>query len=673
VRRTLRILTTPPALLAAITLLAALLRLVALDRLPPGLYHDEAYNGLDALGVLRGETPLFFAANNGREPLFIYLAALGVGLLGPAPGALRVVSAVLGILTVPATYVLGRALFERRVALLAAFLVATTVWTLNLSRVALRAVAAPPLAALALALLWRGLERRRWGLLVAGGVAYGALMYTYLAARVSVLALAFWLVYLAIWRRDRLWGRGVFVFCLTAAVVAAPLGVHLLARGELFGRAGQVSVFSPAISGGDPWGTLARHAARTALGFFWRGDFIARHNVPLRPVFDPLTAAAFLAGVVLAVRSARRSPAHALVLIWTGVMLLPTVFAEDAPHMLRASGVLPVLFFLPALGLEALYARLALLGRRWLAPAAVSLVLVLGATEGIWRYARHLQSPAAYYQFEAGAAALAAEANAYLGVGWRGEGFGAPDGNPVPGRAVYVAPRLWRDWASLRFLAAPAEARGLFHADVAWSGYAAAGDVALYLWPFEEDAAALELLPRDRLIVAREGAQERGDLEAESRLLYVSLHTEPLPAAPAGPEARWEEGIDLLGHRVETLEDGRLAVDLYWRAEQPLGRGYTVFVHLWEDDILLTQHDGPAAGGYYGTERWRPGDVVLDRHLLSLPTGYDPERQRVQVGIYWWETMGHLSLLDGAGRATGATNHTLISAHALTPGQPLVE
>ena len=658
-RRTLRILTTPPALLAAITLLAALLRLVALDRLPPGLYHDEAYNGLDALGVLRGETPLFFAANNGREPLFIYLAALGVGLLGPSPGALRVVSAVLGILTVPATYGLGRALFGRRVALLAAALVATTVWTLNLSRVALRAVAAPPLAALALALLWRGLERRRWGLLIAGGAAYGALMYTYLAARVSVVALAAWFLYLAIWHRRRLWGRGVLVFSLAALAVAAPLGVHLLARGELFGRAGQVSVFSPAISGGDPWGTLARHAARTALGFFWRGDFIARHNVPLRPVFDPLTAVAFLAGAVLAIRSARRSPAHALTLIWVGTMLLPTVFAEDAPHMLRASGVLPVLLFLPALGLDALYARLAPLGSRWLAPAAVAVVLVVGGAEGVWRYARHLESPAVYYQFEAGAAALAAEANAYLGVGWQREGIRAAGGNPTPGRAVYVAPRLWRDWASLRFLAAPAEARGLVHTDAASPGLAAAEDVALYLWPFEDDAGALGLLPRDRLIVAREGAQERGDLEAESRLLYVSVHTEPLAAAPAGPEARWEEGIALLGHRVEPLEDGRLAVDLYWRGEKPLGRGYTVFVHLWEDDILVAQHDGPAAGGYYGTERWRPGDVVLDRHLLPLPAAYDPERQRVQVGIYWWETMALLSLLDDAGLATGATVHTL--------------
>ena len=54
-------------------LLAGVLRLYELGSWPPGLYHDEAYYGLDALRVIGGERPLYFAANNGREPFFIYL------------------------------------------------------------------------------------------------------------------------------------------------------------------------------------------------------------------------------------------------------------------------------------------------------------------------------------------------------------------------------------------------------------------------------------------------------------------------------------------------------------------------------------------------------------------------------------------------------------------------
>ena len=42
--------------LLVILALAAFLRLWQLDSFPPGLYHDEAYNGLDALSLLQGKT-----------------------------------------------------------------------------------------------------------------------------------------------------------------------------------------------------------------------------------------------------------------------------------------------------------------------------------------------------------------------------------------------------------------------------------------------------------------------------------------------------------------------------------------------------------------------------------------------------------------------------------------
>ncbi len=65
-------------LLALIT--AATLRFWQLGDIPPGLYRDEAFNGLDALDVINGErdgqSPFYFSANNGREPLYIYLTSL---------------------------------------------------------------------------------------------------------------------------------------------------------------------------------------------------------------------------------------------------------------------------------------------------------------------------------------------------------------------------------------------------------------------------------------------------------------------------------------------------------------------------------------------------------------------------------------------------------------------
>src|SRR5450759_2576515 len=98
-----------------ILIVGAALRFYRIGELPPGLYRDEAFYGLDALGVLRGHPAIFFAANNGREGLFMYLLALGIAFLGRTPLALRIVSASIGTLTLVAIYAAGRNLFSHRV------------------------------------------------------------------------------------------------------------------------------------------------------------------------------------------------------------------------------------------------------------------------------------------------------------------------------------------------------------------------------------------------------------------------------------------------------------------------------------------------------------------------------------------------------------------------------
>lgn len=643
--------------IALITALAAALRLVAIDSLPPGLYRDEAFNGLDALGVLGGRFPLFFEANNGREPLFIYLAATAVGILGRTPAALRLVSALVGTLTVPATYAMARAWFDRRTAVLAALLCATTIWTVNLSRVAFRAVLLPPLTAASLALLWIGLTRRRPAHLVWAGTLLGLTFYTYLAARMVPVAVALIAVYALAWHRRTLWPAGWGLVALFAALVAAPLVAYLLVQdGDLLRRAGQVSILNPAISGGDPWGTLARHAWRTALGFVARGDFIPRHNVPLRPVFAPPAALAFVAGLGIALWRARRSPAHGAALIWLGVMLLPTILAEDAPHMLRASGVLPVLFVFPALGLATLWCAIAGRGRAALATLAVAALVVGGAAADLYAYSRHVRGEAAYYQFETGATELAAEINRFIGAGWDGGGLAAPPREPQEGRRVYLAPRLWESWPSLRYLCAPSEALRVLP-DAQEPG--ATDQVMVALWPYEDAGDVLALLPAERVVRVREGAHERGDLEAESRMLYVTWQTAPKSTAPYNINVRWEQGISLTGYRLDDARPGTLVVDLHWQAEAPTAESYTVFTHALCGETAIGQHDGPPATGRYTTDRWRPGDIIEDRHVIPLSAPYNRAACRVSVGLYRLDTMETLEIVTLDGAPTGVTSVAL--------------
>ncbi len=335
---------------------AAALRLAALDHLPPGLYRDEAYNGLDALSVLAGQRPLFFTANNGREPLFIYLAAAAVAAWGRSPGALRLVLALAGTLTVPAIYWLGRELYGRRV------------WSAGgrpgghggvdpelepggLAGVAAHAPAGdgpgPGLAGRPAApALAHGLGRRVLRPLVLylpGGALYapwpwGCSPFTCGRGRAG-----------------RAWWRGLGLFVAAAAVTAAPLGfyfAHPLARHP-----------GPRRPGIDPEPGHQRRPSLADPGAARRahpaGLLVPRRFHPppqraLAPVFDPWTGAAFLARLGLAGwRVFGRGPASggkpgaamdggrladALALIWLAVMMLPTILAEDAPHFFARRG-----------------------------------------------------------------------------------------------------------------------------------------------------------------------------------------------------------------------------------------------------------------------------------------------------------------------------------------------
>ena len=151
-------------LLVTLLLLAFALRMAAFDKLPAGLSHDEAYNGVTALQVLAGERRIFFEINKGIEPLIIYLEALAFQGFGIGPAQMRLVNIFFGLLTVALVYPFTARLLNRPVALWAMAGLATSFWAVFTSRLSLRATLLPPLLLLTLYLFWRGLNPapRRW-------------------------------------------------------------------------------------------------------------------------------------------------------------------------------------------------------------------------------------------------------------------------------------------------------------------------------------------------------------------------------------------------------------------------------------------------------------------------------------------------------------------------------
>lgn len=369
--------------LVAILVVAAFLRVYQLDRVPPGLTHDEAANGHDAAWVLRGIRPLYFATNYGHEPLYCYLVASVSAISGVNVNeiSLRLTSALCGLGVILSTYALTRRMFGLPVGLATAVGLAISFWPVVTSRQGLRPVTLPLLLVPAIYCFWRGMEldsgkkMGRW--LAVGGVLAGASFYTYMASRTMPLFFLLFVLYLAMLHRDRLLDRwpALVLFFVLVIVVAAPLFLYLRAHPGAEGRISELRT---------PLRELARGNLRpvvnnaiTGLGVFsFRGDTQWRYNLPGRPIFDPLTSLFFYGGLALALWR-WRDPRHALLVGWLMVGAVPGLITGAEHNTMHLIAVQPVAYLLVCLSVVELGRWLWRRGRLLRCTAALGLAFLL--------------------------------------------------------------------------------------------------------------------------------------------------------------------------------------------------------------------------------------------------------------------------------------------------------
>lgn len=115
--------------------------------------------------------------------------------------------------------------------------------------------------------------------------------------------------------------------------------------------------------------------------------------------------------------------------------------------------------------------------------------------------------------------------------------------------------------------------------------------------------------------------------------------------------ANFADQMELWGYDVspEVGSAGHpLTVTLYWHALRDVPVDYTVFVHLLDSEgHLVAQHDGaPWWQIPFPTTSWMPGETLRDRHVLQLPPDLAPDRDTFQIGVYDWQTMERLPIVE---------------------------
>ena len=204
--------------LILILILAAVLRLVSLGSIPAGISPDEVSQGYTAYSLLKTghdewgvSWPLtsFRSFVDYKAPLQTYLMIPSIAIFGLNEFAVRLPSAIFGILSVYVIYLLTNLLFREKgptpkglnprflggrnamkvspgvtgvlIGLLAAFLLAISPWHIQFSRTALEVNLSSLLFPLGLYLFLKGLKKPK--LLIASSLVWGLNLYSYHAAK----------------------------------------------------------------------------------------------------------------------------------------------------------------------------------------------------------------------------------------------------------------------------------------------------------------------------------------------------------------------------------------------------------------------------------------------------------------------------------------------------------
>jgi mannosyltransferase len=638
------------ALLLLFTLLALGLRVYRLDG--QSLWYDEAFSVYLASMDLPEITAR--TAADIQPPLYYYLLHGWIQLFGDSELAVRSLSALFGVLTVPLIYALAEQLFRRRLAaLLSALFLAVSplhVWYGQEARMYTLLTFLGVLSAYLLLLAMDTPSRsRRAGLWLAYTLTGIAAVYTHYFA---FFLLAFQAIYLLIawWAagfRPRHLVLGGLASAVSIVLAYLPWLPHLLTRLDA-----DVSYWSGQLK-------LPEIVVDIAVSFVG-GESVLESSGILLALGHGLVLLLAIAGLLQKAATSEEGE-HA----WVGGRLPPSYRA-----------LLFLLLYLllpPALILALSYNSPKFNARYVMLSHPAFLLLLAGGLAALWQrrpgslsnVARGATSVLALL-FLLGTAAFA-DVNLYADPAFARSDFRGvvqylerhvgPDETIilVSGHAFpvfdYYAPGMERHLLPETATLDTTDTLDFSIAAQLNEWLDGRRGVWLVLWQNEVvDPAGYLTTMLDELGEEQPVEQSFAKVDVRHyRLLEDAVFSQhPDIAHPA--DFDFDNRLRLLGY----TQTGDRQVTLFWEALQPLNEDYRVSLVLRDTQGQeWGRWDGRPTAYFYPTDRWRVGQVVFGRYDLALLPGSPPGDYGLYVGVYTEADPVGLDVLDPAGAPQG--------------------
>jgi hypothetical protein len=470
-------------------------------------------------------------------------------------------------------------------------------------------------------------------------------------------------------RRQRVAGLGLMA--ATALLMLIPMAFTMVQSPWLLtGNAAETSVFTATYTAmpGTPRERLGQNLDSIIDAFYFAGDANVRHNLPGRPLHDPIWVILFTAGLATAVWWMKISP-NRLTVVWLVLMTLPAWLTVNAPGYPRLIGSAPPVSVLYGLGAGLL---MALLPRRRITGVALAALLLFSALLTFYDYfVRWPQTPNFLDAFEQNQYWVARRVQQQLDAG--------------DDQAILLSERLIHSPA-FRLLVGSIQyqqegANSVEHGStvgvmpgVFFIEDRSGPNEDFFLIRQQQGIRTLQRYEQvdveGRSILALLRAQERNLLPAADGAHPPDILTGELPSIEWAPAQipyplaiQFDNGLELMGYR-PALEPAfcppvgtSVPLVTYWRRTSSgfdAVRGAAAFAHLMLPGRQV-QANGELGNGY-PAELWRPNEVVTDLRTFSIPAGGASGKAFIEMGLYERTLDGAYQrrhLLDGNGNPAG--------------------